>query len=189
MGLIWPKKAELLNNTPDTSCVVNVGDLPQVKINLLKLLLYYCSKPLHMHTRRGKEHCYLNHQSLMGETERTVSLHKLWRQPALHSSPNCPSAQAWAWGANRSIVGGCRCRAGTSLGSGTCAQGWLTSLPCCSWEVFGLLGMASWKARTGSWPLCMRAAGMHGLCLGMEDELAESLQVRISGQTNRGDLI
>lgn len=38
-------------------------------------------------------------------------------------------------------------------------------------EGHGLLVWTGWKAKRGSWPLCKSTAGVHGLCLGMGDEL------------------
>lgn len=125
----------------------------------------------------------------MGETERTVShctaVSVKITSPA--QQPELPFSS------------------GVSMGSKQEHRGWLQVQ---GWDLTGLRDMCSgpahvtamlqlggiWAFRNGTLegkdrPLCKRAAGMHGLCLGMEDELAESLQIRISGQTNRGDMI
>lgn len=138
MALIWPKKAELLNYTHDTSCVINVGDLPQVKIKLLKLLLYYCKKPFtYACRRRGKGNLFKAPISPVAETERTVShCTSCGDNQPLIALQIALSLTCAAWGANKSMKSGCRCRVQTSLSSRTCAQGWLTSLLCCSWGIW-----------------------------------------------------
>lgn len=191
MGLIWPKKAELLNYTPGTSCVVNVGDLPQVKINRFKLLLYYCNKPLHRHAEGGGKETDLNHQSLLREKQRgQISGTSCGDNLSLGITQSCPPAQACSMGTQQH-QGRLQLQGSQLSGLRDVLRG--ASRHCCAAaEGYGLSGAAGWrgndKEMTG---LASRQASSRNARTlpGMEDELAGSLRGRISGQTSRGDLV
>lgn len=56
MGLLQPQKAELLNYTPDISCVINVGDLlPQTKhLNVFFNNFYFTVTSLYICMQKEK---------------------------------------------------------------------------------------------------------------------------------------